>query len=88
MNPATPVTTQTFGAETSCSRRRRYEVEITISQSKGTRRAVPRVVVRGSAATRLGRLQDATCLADASKHLPFPAPRLAPSALSHVMART
>jgi hypothetical protein len=39
MNPATPVMTQTFGAETSCSRRRRYDAEITSSQWKGTRRA-------------------------------------------------
>ena len=39
MNPATPVTTQTLGAETSCSRRRRYSGEITSSQWRSTRRA-------------------------------------------------
>ena len=39
MNPATPVTTQILGAETSCSRRRRYSGEITSSQWKSTRRA-------------------------------------------------
>ena len=39
MNPATPVTTQILGAETSCSRRRRYSGEMTSSQWKSTRRA-------------------------------------------------
>jgi hypothetical protein len=39
MNPATPVTTQILGAETSSSRSRRYRGEITSSQWKSTRRA-------------------------------------------------
>lgn len=39
MNPATPVTTQTLGADNSLSRRRRYDAEITSSQWKGARQA-------------------------------------------------
>jgi hypothetical protein len=39
MNPATPVTTQTLGAERSCSRRWGYGAKITSSQWKCTRRA-------------------------------------------------
>ena len=40
MNPATPVTTQTLGADSSCARRWGYGAEITCSQWRCTRRQI------------------------------------------------
>jgi len=52
MNPATPVTTQTLGAERNCSRRWRYGAEITSSQWREYPPSRFRAVVRGSTTAR------------------------------------
>ena len=64
MNPATPVTTQTLGAETSCSRRWGYGAKITSSPWKSTRRADSGQLCAGARppdhTRRIARLSSAT----------------------------
>jgi hypothetical protein len=76
MKPATPVMTQTLGADANCSRRRRYGAEITSSQWKSTRRA-DSGRVRAGARRPIIRAARRGILGDATKHLPFPVGRSA-----------
>jgi len=52
MKPAIPVTTQTLGDDIRCSRTRRYDAEITSSQSREYPLSRIRIVVRGSTPAR------------------------------------
>ena len=77
MNPATPVTTQTLGAETQLFAKmgiRCGDHELTV---EGYPPGRFRAVVRGSTPPRSCAPHRAAILGDATKHLPFPpSPRL------------